>query len=76
MIRLRVADIARQQGMSMGKLSRKSDVSYRTIKLIFKDPLMSITTHTLNKLATALGVPASELIETVADEDAPGGSGQ
>jgi DNA-binding Xre family transcriptional regulator len=71
MIRLRVADVARQQGMSMGRLSRKSDVSYRTIKLIFSNPEMSITTHTLNKLAGALGVPASELIETLPDP--PGG---
>ncbi|HVB73182.1 MAG TPA: helix-turn-helix transcriptional regulator [Ktedonobacteraceae bacterium] len=72
MIRLRVAEIARQQGMSMGKLSRKSDVSYRTVKLIYANPTMSITTYTLNKLATALGVPASELLETLPDPPASG----
>ncbi|HEY6541654.1 MAG TPA: helix-turn-helix transcriptional regulator [Ktedonobacteraceae bacterium] len=67
MIRLRVKEVAQQKGLSMGKLSRKSDVNYRTIKLIFSNPEMSITTHTLNKLAGALGVPASELIETLPD---------
>ncbi|MGH2493078.1 MAG: helix-turn-helix domain-containing protein [Ktedonobacteraceae bacterium] len=68
MIRLRVKEVAQQKGFSMGKLSRKSDVSYRTIKLIFANPTMSITTHTLNKLAQALDVMASELIETLPDE--------
>lgn len=67
MIRLRVKEVAQQKGFSMGKLSRKSDVNYRTVKLIFSNPEMSITTYTLNKLAGALGVPASELIETLPD---------
>ena len=68
MIRLRVKEVAQQKGMSMGKLSRKSDVNYRTVKQIYANPTISITTYTLNKLAGALGVPASELIETLPDQ--------
>ena len=54
----------------MGKLSRASDVNYRTIKLIYADPYRSISTYTLDKLAKALGVKAEELIETVEDNSA------
>jgi DNA-binding Xre family transcriptional regulator len=67
MIRLRVKEVAKEKGISMGKLSRKSDVNYRTVKQIYANPTMSITTYTLNKLSMALGVPASELIETLPD---------
>ena len=71
MIRLRVKEVAQQKGFSMGKLSRKSDVNYRTVKLIFSNPEMSITTYTLDKLARALDVPATELIETVPNPPEP-----
>ncbi len=69
MIRLRVIEIARQKGISMGKLSRMSDVSYNTVKRIADDPYYSITTVTLAKLAKALGVPSTELIEDVPEPD-------
>ncbi|MDQ2904641.1 MAG: helix-turn-helix transcriptional regulator [Chloroflexota bacterium] len=65
MIKLKIREVAKAKGFSMGKLSRASDVSYRTIKLIYADPYRSIETYTLDKLATALGVKAEELIETV-----------
>ncbi len=67
-VRLKVKEIAQQKGMSMGKLSRTADVSYRTIKLIYDDPYRDVSTHTLNKLAQALGVDVSELIESVPDQ--------
>ncbi len=70
MIRLRVKEVAKAKGLSMGKLSRLSDVNYKTIKMIFADPYQSITTFTLSKLAKALNVSTSELIEDV--EDKPG----
>lgn len=69
MIRLRVKEVARQKGMSMGKLSRSADVSYNTIKRIYDDPYYSVTMVTLGKLAQALGVPSSELIEDVPDDE-------
>lgn len=62
-VRLRVKEIARAKGVSMGKLQRDADVAYNTVKRIFKDPYYVTTTETLGKLAKALGVPPGELIE-------------
>ena len=67
-IRLRVKEVARQKGFSMGKLQRDADVAYNTVKRMFKDPYYITTTETLGKLARALGVPPGELIEEVADD--------
>lgn len=64
-VRLRVKEIARAKGFSMGKLQRDADVAYNTVKRIFKDPYYITTTETLGKLAKALGVPPGELIEEV-----------
>lgn len=65
MVRLRVKEIAQKKGMSMGKLSRMADVSYRTIQRIYNDPTYFPTIPTLEKIARVLGVPTSELIEDV-----------
>jgi DNA-binding Xre family transcriptional regulator len=67
-VRLRVKEVARQKGFSMGKLQRDADVAYNTVKRMFKDPYYITTTETLGKLARALGVPPGELIEEVANE--------
>ena len=67
MVRLRIKEVAKEKGMSMGKLSRTSDVSYNTIKKIYTDPYYAINIITLDKLANALGVPIAELIEQVPD---------
>ncbi len=65
MIRLRVKEIAKAKGISMGKLQRDADLSYRTIQLIYRNPYRETNTTTLSKLARALGVPPGELIEEV-----------
>ena len=62
-VRLRVKEIARAKGFSMGKLQRDADVAYNTVKRIFKDPYYITTTETLGKLAKALSVSPGELIE-------------
>lgn len=67
-LRLRVKEIAEQKGMSMGKLERLADLSHPTIRDIFRHPYKEVTSTTLAKLATALGVPVSDLFEEVADE--------
>jgi len=64
-VRLRVKEIAKEKGFSMGKLQRDADVAYNTVKRIFKDPYYITTTETLGKLAKALGVSPGELIEEV-----------
>lgn len=64
-VRLRVKEVAKEKGISMGKLQRDADVAYNTVKRIFKDPFYVTTTETLGKLAKALGVSPGELIEEV-----------
>ena len=68
MVRLKVKEIAKQKGISMGKLSRASDISYRTVQRIYNDPKYIPTIPTLEKLAKVLGVSTAELIEDVPDD--------
>ena len=65
MIRLRVKEVARKKGISQGKLARKADVDVKTLQRIYRLPTSVITTETLGKLARALGVPSSTLIEDI-----------
>ena len=67
-LRLRVKEIAEQKGLSMGKLERLADLSHPTVRDIFRDPYKEVTTTTLVKLATALGVPVTDLFEEVSDD--------
>jgi len=68
MIRLRVKEIAEQKGISRTRLSRLADTNYKTINAIFKNPYREVTTTTLGRLAKALGVPVTDLIEEILDE--------
>jgi DNA-binding Xre family transcriptional regulator len=68
MIRLKVREVAEKQGLNMSRLARRADIDLKTVQRIWHDPTKEISTLTLDKLATALGVPASELIETVLDD--------
>jgi DNA-binding Xre family transcriptional regulator len=67
-VRLRVKEVAKEKGVGIGKLQRSADVAYNTVKRMFKDPYYITTTETLGKIARALGVPPSELIEEVPDD--------
>lgn len=73
MIRLRVKEVAQEKGISQGKLQRTADMDMKTIRKMYRDPFVIITTETLSKLAKALGVPSRELIE---DVDEPGAEQQ
>ena len=64
MIRLRVKEIARAKGLTQGGLSRKADIDVKTLRRIFRNPTEIVTTETLDKLAIALNVDASLLIES------------
>lgn len=68
MIRLRIRDIAEEKEVSMSRLSRIADINYKTIQHIWRDPYREVSTRTLEKIAKALGVSSSELIEDVADK--------
>ncbi len=64
MIRLKVNEVMQEKGMSMGKLSRLSDVALITISRMCNQPTSySPTLATLERVAKALGVPVSELYE-------------
>lgn len=67
-LRLRVKEIAKERGMSMTKLHIKSEVAYSTVRRLFRDPFAEVNTTTINRLADALGVPPTQLLEDVSDE--------
>jgi transcriptional regulator with XRE-family HTH domain len=70
MLRLRVKEVAKEKGMSMNKLSQRSEVSYNIVKAIYRNPYKEVTFHTLNRLAEVLGVPTTALLEDVSKEQA------
>lgn len=70
MLRLRVKEVAKEKGMSMNKLSQRSEVSYNVVKGIYRNPYKEVTLHTINRLADVLGVPATALFEDVTREQA------
>jgi len=69
MLRLRVKEIAQQQGLGQGKLARKADVDIKTLARIYKNPYAEVSTVTLEKLARALSVHVAEIIEEVDDTE-------
>ena len=69
-LRLRVKEIAAAAGVSMNKLSQRSEVSYNIVKAIYRNPYKEVTMHTLNRLAAVLEVPPTELLESVTQEQA------
>jgi DNA-binding Xre family transcriptional regulator len=70
MIRLRVKEIAESKGFNMSSLSRSADISFNTVKRIYRDPFRETNTTILEKLAKALGVSTADLIEDVPDNGA------
>ncbi len=70
MLRIRVREVAESKGISMSKLSRMADVNMKTLQTIYKDEYHGMNTITLHKIAKALGVPTSDLIEDV-EENSP-----
>jgi len=66
-VRLRVKEVAKEKGISMGRLQREANIAYNTVKRMFKDPYYITTTETLGKLARVLGVQPGELLEEVPD---------
>jgi DNA-binding Xre family transcriptional regulator len=56
-------------GFNQSSLSRAADVSFMTVKRIFRDPYKEVTTTTLEKIARALHVKVADLIEEIADSD-------
>ena len=70
MLRLRIKEVAQQKGLSLNKLSQRSEVSYTIVKALYRDPYRSTSTYTLDRLAQTLGVPTTDLFEDVSTEQA------
>jgi len=69
MIHLKVEEVAKAKGVSMRQLAKRSGLVYNTIRLIYRNPYRPLSTITLDKLAKALEVDASVLIESVPDDE-------
>jgi transcriptional regulator with XRE-family HTH domain len=71
MRRLRVKEVAQAKGFTMARLQRAADINLKTIQAIWHNPRHDASLNTLDKLAKALGVPVTELIEDVPEELPP-----
>lgn len=67
MIRLKVKEVAKAKGISQSRLGRMADIDVKTMRRIFTEPTTAVTTPTLDRIAKALRVDASVLIESVPD---------
>lgn len=65
MRRLRVKEVAQARGFTMARLQRAADINLKTIQAIWHNPQHDASLNTLDKIAKALGVPVTELIEDV-----------
>jgi DNA-binding Xre family transcriptional regulator len=68
MVRLRVKELAQERGISMSKLSRIADVSYKTIQQMYRYPDHGFNSKTLERVAKALQVEMGDLFENVPDK--------
>jgi len=62
-VRLRIKEVAQEKGYSMNSLSRATDISFNTIKRLWKQPYSGVTIETLAKIARVLQVDISDLTE-------------
>jgi DNA-binding Xre family transcriptional regulator len=67
--RLRVKEVADKKGVSLTKLSQRSEVAYNTVRRLWRDPYTDVTISTLQRLADVSGVNVNELLESVPDEE-------
>src|SRR5260370_37911180 len=63
MVRLKVKEVAEAKGYNMSSLSRARDVSFGTIKRMWRNPYSRATIDTLAKIARVLHVTLSDLVE-------------
>lgn len=64
-VRFKVREIAERQGFNISTLSRKADVGLSTVRRLWHDPYRHMDFDVLERLAKALGVPVTALIEDV-----------
>lgn len=66
--RLKVKEVATAKGISLTRLSQRSEVAYNTVRRIWRDPYSDVNLSTLQRLADVLGVSVNDLVETVPDD--------
>lgn len=64
MIRLRVKEIAKKKKITQSRLGRLADVDVKTMQRIFREPTSIVTTAVLDRIAIALNVDISLLVES------------
>ena len=67
MLRLRVKEVLAEKHISMTRASRIADLNYKTVRDMVAHPEREVAYTTLYKLAKALQVEVSTLIEEVPD---------
>ena len=71
-IRFKVKEVAGRQGFSQHRLAKESGVDLRTLRRIFRYPTeIVVSSETLDRLATTLGVDVAELLESFYPEKQP-----
>ena len=60
---LKVKEVATQKGFNQSSLSRAANVDFKTIKRIFQDPTRDVSLSTIVKIAWALNVSLSDLLD-------------
>ncbi|MFL5626445.1 MAG: helix-turn-helix domain-containing protein [Ktedonobacteraceae bacterium] len=68
MRRLRVKEVAQSKNVGMTKLSRMTELNYKTIYAVWHNPQHDVSLNTLDKIAKALEVPVTDLIEDVPED--------
>ncbi len=70
MLRLKIREIAEQQGISCRQLARRSGLAESSVRRYWRDPGAHIRTDTLAILAHTLGVSPLALLDDVPSRDA------
>jgi len=68
-LRLHVKEVATSKGFNISTLSRKADVGVSTVRRLWHKPSRNVDFYVLERIAKALEVPATELIEDVPDKE-------
>jgi transcriptional regulator with XRE-family HTH domain len=73
-MKLRISEVAQERGVSLAQLARRSGYSYTTVRRLWRGltdagkPLSQIDAVKLERIAAALSVPSSDLIEVQGKE--------
>lgn len=70
-MRLRVKEVAQAKGFTMGRLRRETGLAHNTLRTLYKDPYKHVNSSTLDKIARALDVDVSVLVESIEEEEMP-----